>query len=135
MSIVHGLKRCICIVALVGFAVSPTVVGAQEDVLKAEFKEIRQTGFGLYGIYSLTNTSGKDIDDIELHIFLQTADGESLSSTALTDTTPGLVWQKAAETIEIEVPLDGRPAAKAALEKNPDDTILAIKVRKITYMQ
>ena len=103
--------------------------------LAAEFKEIRETSFGAYGIYTISNVGDQDIDDVVLSLYLKNTDGETLSSTAVTDATPGLVWMKAGASHEEGVPLDRRAAARALLENNPEQGDLVIEVKSISYME
>jgi hypothetical protein len=105
--------------------------------LKAVFKEIKETGMGLRGVYTLTNTGKDDIDDVEIWLKLKDKAGETLSSTAVSDSTPGLVWLKAGASLNESVPLDGKMnlAAKTLLEKSPADGTLVIEIRKISYLK
>lgn len=134
MAVSRILKSALHGIVIAGLSISAAASNAQDDVFQSSFKEVRQTGFGLYGIFSVTNKSGKDIDDVRLSVYLKSTDGEILSATAITDATPGLVWQRDGEAIEVEIPLDRRPAAEAALEQHPDETVLEIIVEEIVYM-
>jgi hypothetical protein len=107
-----------------------------EDInpLRAEFKEIRNTQFGTYGIFTITNIGQRDIDDINLSLFLKGPNGDTLSSMGVTDSTVGLVWLKVNQSKEEGIPLDRYKEAKLLLEKNPDKANLKIKIKNITYM-
>jgi hypothetical protein len=107
-----------------------------EDInpLRAKFKEIRNTQFGTYGIFTITNIGQRDIDDINLSLFLKGPNGDTLSSMGVTDSTVGLVWLKVNQSKEEGIPLDRYKEAKLLLEKNPDKANLKIKIKNITYM-
>jgi hypothetical protein len=123
---------------LIWVLAGPSSVRAQDaSPLKARFKEIRQTSLGLYGFYTITNVGARDIDDVILHLHLENKDGDTLSSIAVTDATPGLVWLKAGESIEEGVPLDHaqRRAAKALLETDPHAANLVLDVKHMTFMK
>jgi hypothetical protein len=77
-----------------------------------------------------------DIDDVILYLTLKDGNGESVTSTAITDATPGRVWLKAGQSLEESVPLDGsfHKEAKKLLETRPNDGKLVIEVKQITYM-
>lgn len=116
----------------------PAISSAQEGLFETSYKEIGEKygpGFGLYAVYSVTNISGRDIDDISMSLSLRRADGESLASTGQTDQTPGLVWLRAGETTEVGVPVGRSPEAVAILEHNPDDAVLVIEINEISYME
>ena len=104
------------------------------SLLKAQFKEIRETSFGTYGIYTITNVGQRDIDDVILYLYLKDKNGDTLSSMAVTDSTPGLVWLKAGESSEQGVPLDRSKAARVLLETNPDEGNFVIEVKNMTFM-
>lgn len=122
--------------AFVGlFAFSQCIAAESTMPLKAEFKEVRETAFGTYGIYTITNVGQRDIDDVSLSLYLKDQHGEILSSMAVTDATPGLVWLKAGQSAEQGVPLDRSEAARTLLKTRPGEGTLIIEVKRITFMQ
>lgn len=102
--------------------------------LKAQFKEIKKTPLGYYGLYTITNVGQHDIDDVVLHLYLKNKHRGTLSSIAITDATPGLLWLKVGESTVQGVPLDGRNEARVLLETNPGDGVFVIEVKKMTFM-
>ena len=107
----------------------------EEAVFESEFVEVRQTAFGLYGIFDVRNVSGKAIDDLRLDVFLKTEDGTVLTATAVTDATPGLAWVAAGESFQVELPLDRSADARQILETASDEAILSIDIKAITYLE
>ena len=110
-----------------------SVPAAEPGPLAATFDAIRTNAMGEYGVYTLKNVSGKDIDDIEIILRLQDKSGETLSVTAVSDSTPGVVWLKAGATLKEGVPLDGRRGAQELLEKRLGESRLVIEVKSIKF--
>jgi hypothetical protein len=50
---------------------TPALIAEEINPLAAKFKEIRNTQFGTYGFFAITNTGQRDIDDINLSLFLK----------------------------------------------------------------
>lgn len=109
------------------------VLAADSAPLTATFDGIKANAMGEYGVYTLKNVSGKDIDDIEIVLRLEDKNGETLSLNAVSDSTPGLVWLKAGGTLKEGVPLDGRRGAKELLEKRLAESRLVIEVKSIKF--
>ena len=105
-------------------------------LFKAKFKEIGKSRSvnSDYAIFTITYSGERDIDDISLALSLENANGETLSSIAVSDQTPGVVWLRAGASKLEGVPLDDRPEAKLLMETKPEKAILVIEVRKITFM-
>lgn len=105
-------------------------------LFKAKFKEIGRSRWGNsdYAIFTITYSGERDIDDISLGLSLKNANGKTLSSIAVSDQTPGVVWLKAGASKLEGVPLDNRPEAKLLMETKPEKAILVIEVNKITFM-
>jgi len=101
---------------------TPTLRAEEINPLDAKFKEIRNTQFGTYGIFTITNTGQRDIDDINLSLFLKGPGGDTLSGMGVTDSTVGLVWLKVNQSKEEGIPLDRSKEAKFLLENSPDKT-------------
>lgn len=114
-------------------ALSAAAFAADPAPLTATFKGFKANAMGEYGVYTLKNVSGKDIDDIAISLSLKDKDGNTMSSIAVSDTTPGLVWLKAGGTLEEGVPLDGRRGAKELLEKRRGESQLVIEVTSIRF--
>lgn len=123
------------VVGLFAVAIVLTIsaLAAEPAPLTATFKGFKTNAMGEYGVYTLKNISGKDIDDIAISLMLQDKSGDTMSSIAISDATPGLVWLKAGGTREEGVPLDGRRGAKELLEKRLGESKLVIEVQSITY--
>ena len=114
-------------------ALTSSALAADPAPLVATFKGFKTNAMGEYGVYTLKNVSGKDIDDIAINLWLKDKDGNTMSSTAVSDTTPGLLWLKAGGTLEEGVPLDGRRGAKDLLEKRLGESRLVIEVTSIKF--
>jgi hypothetical protein len=114
-------------------ALTSTALAADLAPLTATFKGLKTNAMGEYGVYTLKNVSGKDIDDIAITLTLKDKDGYTMSNIAVSDTTPGLVWLKAGGTLEEGVPLDGRRGAKELLERRLGESQLVIEVKSIKY--
>jgi hypothetical protein len=114
-------------------ALTTSALAAEPAALTAAFKGFKTNAMGEYGVYTLKNVSGKDIDDIAIVLTLEDKNGDMMSTIAVSDTTPGLVWLKAGGTIEEGVPLDGRRGAKELLEKRLGESQLVIEVKSIKY--
>lgn len=135
MATSRNLSLLILALSLIaGLVFVPNLRAEDVNPLRAHFKEIRQTSFGTYGIYTITNVGQRDIDDVLLYLYLKDKNGDTLSNMAVTDSTPGLVWLKAGESTEEGVPLDRRDAAKVLLETNPDEGNFVIEVKNMTFM-
>jgi hypothetical protein len=135
MTTSRNLSLFILVLSLIEGLVFPPNLRAEDvNPLRAQFKEIRQTSFGTYGIYKITNIGQHDIDDVILYLSLKDKNGDTLSNIAVTDATPGLVWLKAGESHEEGVPLDGRNEAKVLLETNPDEGNFVIEIKNMTFM-
>ncbi|HEU5136430.1 MAG TPA: hypothetical protein VFU13_14870 [Steroidobacteraceae bacterium] len=119
----------------VAFALTTAALAADPAPLTATFVGIKSNAMGEYGVYTLKNVSGKDIDDIAMALTLKDKDGNTMSTIAVSDTTPGLVWLKAGGTIQEGVPLDGRRGAKELLEKRIGESQLVIEVQSIKYLK
>ena len=115
------------------FALAGSALAADPAPLTATFKGFKTNAMGEYGVYTLKNVSGKDIDDIAMTLELKDKDGNTMSITGVTDATPGLVWLKAGGTLEEGVPLDGRRGAKELLERRPGESRLVIEVKSIRF--
>ena len=113
---------------------TPTLRAEEINPLDAKFKEIRNTQFGTYGIFTITNTGQRDIGDINLSLFLKGPGGDTLSVMGVTDSTVGLVWLKANQSKEEGIPIDRSKEAKLLLENNADKAKLEIRIESITYM-
>src|SRR5688572_1844726 len=129
-------EESLMLTRIVGFCVVTIGLGAAAFAadpapLTATFKGFKTNAMGEYGVYTLKNVSGKDIDDIVIHLSLKDKDGNTRSNIAVTDATPGLVWLKAGGTLDEGVPLDGRRGAKDLLEKRPGESRLVIEVKSI----
>jgi hypothetical protein len=124
------LTRIVGLFAAAILSATPALA-ADPAPLTATFKGFKTNAMGEYGVYTLKNVSGKDIDDIAITLTLKDKDGNTLSNTAVSDTTPGLVWLKAGATLEEGVPLDGRRGAKQLLEKRLGESQLVIEVQSI----
>ena len=114
-------------------AFTAAALAAEPAPLTATFKGFKSNAMGEYGVYTLKNVSGKDIDDVAITLTLKDKSGNTMSNIAVSDTTPGLVWLKAGGTIEEGVPLDGRRGAKELLEKRLAESQLVIEVQSIKF--
>lgn len=114
-------------------ALTTSALAAEPAVLTATFKGFKTNAMGEYGVYTLKNVSSKDIDDIAIILTLEDKNGDMMSTIAVSDTTPGLVWLKAGGTLEEGVPLDGRRGARELLEKRLGESRLVIEVKSIKY--
>jgi len=114
-------------------ALTAAALAAEPAPLTATFKGFKSNAMGEYGVYTLKNVSGKDIDDVAITLTLKDKSGNTMSNIAVSDTTPGLVWLKAGGTIEEGVPLDGRRGAKELLEKRLAESQLVIEVQSIKF--
>lgn len=106
------------------------------NLFKATFKEIGKSRWvkGYYAIFTITYSGERDIDDISLTLSLKNENKETLSSIAVSDQTPGVVWLKAGASKLEGIPLEDRPEAKLLMETEPEKAILVIEVRKISFM-
>jgi hypothetical protein len=126
------LTRIVGLIA-VAIVLTTSALAAEPAPLAATFKGFKTNAMGEYGVYTLKNVSGKDIDDIAITLTLKDKNGYTMSNIAVSDTTPGLVWLKAGGTLEEGVPLDGRRGAKELLEKRLGESQLVIEVTSIKY--
>jgi hypothetical protein len=116
-----------------GLVITGSAIAGDTAPLIATFDGIKTNAMGEYGVYTLKNVSGKDIDDIELELRLEDKNGEALSLNAVSDSTPGIVWLKAGGTLKEGVPLDHRRGAKELLEKRLAESRLVIVVKSIKF--
>ena len=126
----HSRILCVLIVIALGLT---TAEAAEPAPLVATYKGIKSNAMGEYGVYTLKNVSGKDIDDIVITLTLKDKDGNRVSNIAVSDATPGVIWLKAGASLEEGVPLDGRRGAKELLTTRQSESQLVIDVKSIQY--
>ena len=131
------------LLAVMAFVSSAVLPQNPEEIFKTEFKEIKETAFGLEGKFTVTNITDKDIDDVQLWIHLHDASApadsnKSLTSTAYTDATPGLVWLKAGKSTILDVPLrdpERHKQARELLETNPGAAKFVLQIERIVFVE
>src|SRR5690606_32031640 len=91
-----------------------------ENLFSSSFSEIRQHHYvnSQYAFFTVTNLGKRDIDDVVLSLALVDSNNEALSRNAVTDATPGMIWLKSGESVELGVPLDDHPDARTLLTKS-----------------
>src|SRR5690606_17608448 len=105
-------------------------------LFSSTFSEVRKHHYvnSQYAFFTVTNIGQQDIDDVVLSLALLDSQNEALSRNAVNVITPGMIWLKAGESIELGVPLDDHPDAKTLMAENPNAASLQIEVRSIKFM-
>jgi hypothetical protein len=106
---------------------------APDKVIFVTFKEINADG---YPIVTLTNLTGRDIDDISGAFRLHDADGSILHSTGLTIAVPGDLFLAADTTTESSpFGLNRRQELMERLATTPDELSFSFEAREVTFME
>lgn len=98
-----------------------------------EFKTINDAG---YPMFTVTNLTGKDVDDMSGGFEGSDADGNVLFATGHTNAVPGDVFLRAGESTEISPYNLQEKEAPMALLRSADPSALKVvfRVRSLTYM-
>lgn len=97
-----------------------------------EFKTINEAG---YPMFTVTNLTGKDVDDMSGGFEGSDPDGNVLFATGHTVAVPGEVFLRAGESTELSpYNLLEKEAPMALLRSNPSALKVVFRVRSLTYM-
>lgn len=110
------------------------MAAAADPSFETSFKEVSESSLGVYAIYSITNTGERDIDDVQLSLWLKDGAGNVIGSMATGEKVPGSLWLAAGATRAVAVSIDRYPQARAILESDPDQAELEVDVQNVTYM-
>ncbi|MHC5025648.1 MAG: hypothetical protein ACYTGR_02675 [Planctomycetota bacterium] len=104
-----------------------------DEVLAVVFKEINERGFP---IVTLTNLTGRDIDDIRGSFRLLDADGSILHSTGMTSAVPGDVFLAAGATDESSpFGLNRRSELMKRLATAPEGLSFVFEANAVTFVE
>jgi hypothetical protein len=128
--------RTVVWIVLLGLLVAVVGVQATETpsrkLITVKFKEINDKG---YPVIEITNTTGRDIDDVRGSFIMEDLAGKYLFGTGQTEAVPGSIFLASGETKDfVPFGLSRKDELMELLRTRPDSVRFFFEARAMTYM-